>query len=316
MTSIEDPPDLQVTVVEASDDEDARGPEDDSSLPDLRLETVAETLPVMVRLVGEAWVRGAVWSVATGVRVGARLARAATDPRAAAELVYDIRTGMREYAREFLGIEDLDQRVKILSPSDSRFIAGAGPASAARTRRKHEDEEDDQPPEVALRVQAAELLRQSADVRVDDRTHPAYARILQELAPDEARILRLLAAEGPQPAVDVRAANLIGVGSQLVAQGLNMVGPEAGVRHVDRVEAYLNNLQRLGLVQFKDEPLGDAIRYQVLEAQPHVLEAIRGASRAKSQQRTLRLTPFGQDFCDVALPLDAAEMEALTGDRP
>ena len=221
---------------------------------------------------------------------------------------------MREYAREFLGVDDLDQRVRILSPSDSRFGAGAGPAAAARAKRRREDEED-QPPEVALRVQAAELLRQSADVRVDDRTHPAYARILQELAPDEARILRLLAVEGPQPAVDVRAANLIGVGSQLVATGLNMVGPEAGVRHVDRVEAYLNNLQRLGLVQFSDEPLDDAIRYQVLEAQPHVLEPIRNATRAKSQHRTLRLTPFGKDFCDVALPVDTAEIEALTGER-
>jgi hypothetical protein len=315
MTSIDDPPDVQVTV-DATSDEDplAREQESQATLPALQLETVVETLPVMVRLVGEAWVRGAVWSVTTGVRVGARLARAATDPRSAAELVYDVRTGMRDYAREFLGVDDLDQRVRILSPSDSRFVAGAGPASAARAKRRR-DEEEDQPPEVALRVQAAELLRQSADVRVDDRTHPAYARILQELAPDEARILRLLAVEGPQPAVDVRAANLIGVGSQLVTAGLNMVGPEAGVRHVDRVEAYLNNLQRLGLVQFSDEPLDDAIRYQVLEAQPHVLEPIRNATRAKSQHRTLRLTPFGKDFCDVALPVDTAEIEALTGER-
>lgn len=315
MTSIDDPPDVQVTV-DATSDEDPldREQESQSTLPALQLETVVETLPVMVRLVGEAWVRGAVWSVTTGVRVGARLARAATDPRSAAELVYDVRTGMRDYAREFLGVDDLDQRVRILSPSDSRFVAGAGPATAARAKRRR-DEDEDQPPEVALRVQAAELLRQSADVRVDDRTHPAYARILQELAPDEARILRLLAVEGPQPAVDVRTASLIGVGSQLVAQGLNMVGPEAGVRHVDRVEAYLNNLQRLGLVQFSDEPLDDAIRYQVLEAQPHVLEPIRDASRAKSQHRTLRLTPFGKDFCDIALPVDAAEIEALTGER-
>jgi hypothetical protein len=315
MTSIDDPPDVTVTV-DATSEEDPldREQESRSTLPALQLETVVETLPVMVRLAGEAWVRGAVWSVTTGVRVGARLARAATDPRSAAELVYDVRTGMREYAREFLGVDDLDQRVRILSPSDSRFVAGAGPAAAARAKRRREDE-DDQPPEVALRVQAAELLRQSADVRVDDRTHPAYARILQELAPDEARILRLLAVEGPQPAVDVRAANLIGVGSQLVATGLNMVGPEAGVRHVDRVEAYLNNLQRLGLAQFSDEPLDDAIRYQVLEAQPHVLEPIRNATRAKSQHRTLRLTPFGKDFCDVALPVDMEEIEALTGER-
>jgi hypothetical protein len=277
------------------------------------VDTVIDALPAVARLATEAWVRSAVWGVENGVKAGVRLARAAVDPRSAAELAQDVRSGIRYYAREFLGITDLDDRVRLLSPPENRFVAGTGPAAAARARRRREDEE--QTPEEALRAQAAELLRQSADVRVDDRTHPAYARILQELAPDEGRILRLLAVEGPQPSVDIRAANLIGVGSQLVAQGLNMVGPEAGVRHVDRVAAYLNNLQRLALVEFSDEPLDDAIRYQVLEAQPHVLEAIHAASRAKAQQRTLRLTPFGKDFCDVCLPRDTAEFEALGANR-
>ena len=316
MSSVEDPPDVRVTVVEASGHEEPSEESNPDSLPALRVETMVEALPVVARLAAEAALRSAVWGVENGVRAGVRLARAAVDPREAAELVHDVGAGVRAYAREFLGIADLDERMRMLSPSDSRFVAGAGPAAAARARRRRENnDEEDQSPEVALRVQAADLLRQSADVRVDDRTHPAYARILQELAPDEARILRLLAAEGPQPAVDVRAANLIGVGSQLVAQGLNMVGPEAGVRHVDRTEAYLNNLQRLGLVQFSDQPIDDAIRYQVLEAQPHVFDAIKSASRAKSQQRTLRLTPFGKDFCDIALPLDTAEIEALAGDH-
>ncbi len=57
----------------------------------------------------------------------------------------------------------------------------------------------------SLRAQGAELLRQAADVSADDSTHPAFARILTELAPDEARILRVLMLEGPQPLVDVRA---------------------------------------------------------------------------------------------------------------
>jgi hypothetical protein len=273
---------------------------------------VLDDLPTIARLTAEAWLRSAVWGVETGVRAGVRLARAAVDPRSAAELVREVGAGMRDYAREFLGVADLEERVRLMNPGDGRFVAGTGPAAAARARRRRDEEE--QSPEEALRAQGAELLRQSADVRIDDRMHPAYHRILQELAPDEARILRLLAVQGPQPVVDVRAANLIGVGSQLVAQGLNMIGPEAGVRHVERMPAYLNNLQRLGLVEFSEDPLDDPIRYQVLEAQPHVLEAIHSASRAKSQQRTLRLTPFGKDFCDTALPLETAEIDALAGD--
>ena len=66
---------------------------------------------------------------------------------------------------------------------------------------------------------APSCLRRSADVRIADDTHPAYERILGDLAPDEGRILRLLATEGPQPAVDVRTARPLNIGSKLVAAG-------------------------------------------------------------------------------------------------
>ena len=52
-------------------------------------------------------------------------------------------------------------------------------------------------------------------------------------------------------------------------------------------------------------------RYQVLEAQPEVLGAIKSATRAKTVHRSLRLTPFGEDFCAVCLPVDPAEIERL-----
>jgi Abortive infection alpha len=145
--------------------------------------------------------------------------------------------------------------------------------------------------------------------------HPAYARILTELAPDEGRILRLLATEGPQPSVDVRATNLIGVGSELVAFGLNMVGAQAGLQHRERVTAYLNNLERLGLIWFSRERIDDAVAYQVVEAQPEVMEALHAGARAKTIQRSIVLSAFGKDFCEVCLPLDPAEVEALTAEH-
>ncbi len=81
---------------------------------------------------------------------------------------------------------------------------------------------------------------------------------------------------GPQPAVDVRTGGPIGlVSSQLIAPGLNMIGARAGCRYVDRVPQYLNNLFRLGLVWFSRETLRDPLPYQVVEAQPEVLEAMK-----------------------------------------
>ncbi len=220
---------------------------------------MTDPVPPIVRAAASFWLRTATW----GVEV--------------------VSTELRSYAREFLGISDLDDRVGQLGP---------GPPERPKTTA------------VVLRSQGAELLRDAADVDHEDGAHPAYARIIQELAPDEARILRLLALEGPQPSVDVRAANLIGVGSQLIAPGLNMIGPQAGLRHRARIPAYLNNLYRLGLIWFSDEPLEDPLAYQVLEAQPEVLGAIKQTTRAKTVKRSICLSPFGADFCDVCLPLD------------
>jgi hypothetical protein len=244
------------------------------------VEEVIELVPAIGRLTAAAWLRSAVWGVEAGVKLGARVVRVVV-PSDAIAFGQELGSALRAYAQELLGITEIDKRLGELLPPG------------------YEAKEAD-----SLRVRGAELLRQSADVSAQDSAHPAYARILTELAPDEARILRLLARDGPQPAIDVRASNLIGVGSQLVARALNMMGTEAGCRRPERVPAYLNNLERLGLICFSQESLDDPTRYQVLEAQPEAMDAIKRAGRARTVQRTIRLTAFGNDFCEVCLPVD------------
>lgn len=136
-------------------------------------------------------------------------------------------------------------------------------------------------------------------------THPAYERILAELTPDEARIIRFLYREGPQPTVDVRTNRPLGIGSELIEAGLSMIGRQAGVRNLNRTNAYLNNLFRLGLVWFSREEV-EPSRYQVVEVQPEVQQAMSRAGRApKTIRRSIHLTPFGEDFCRTCLPEDA-----------
>jgi Abortive infection alpha len=164
----------------------------------------------------------------------------------------------------------------------------------------------------SLRERGEDLLRASADVRYEQGTHPAYERILADLAPDEARILRLLAQEGPQPSIDVRAGLAFVPGSRLVMQGYSMIGAEAGCRFPDQVPAYLSNLHRLGLIWFSRDPVRDRERYQVIEVQPEVIEALREAGRfSHVVRRSIHLTPLGRNFCEVALPIETAEFEAL-----
>ncbi len=221
-----------------------------------------DILPAAARLAASAWLHAAERSLGASLHLGSRIARAAR--------------GGREPA----------------APSQSR------PATdRTRPRAKRSTATRD-----ALRDRGAELLAWSADVTDAEDLHPAYARILENLAPDEARILRLLATHGPQPAVDVRRG--LPLVSELVAPGLSMIGSEAACRHPDRVPAYLDNLNRLGLIWFSRETLRDVNRYQVLEAQPEAVASMREAGRtSRTVRRSIHLTPFGSDFCDVCLPL-------------
>src|SRR4051812_39957685 len=246
--------------------------------------------PTLARLAAGAYVRTAQWGLATSVRVGTRLVRAAAAGESPAQLMSEASNEMRDYARHFLDMPN-----------------GSDPLAAEQAPPPPED--------VRLRERGAELLARSADVDYDEPTHPAFERILEELAPDEARILRLLYTRGDQPAVDVRDAKPLGITSGLVQGGLSMIGTEAGCRWLDRVPAYLNNLERLGLIWFSREPLEDPLRYQVLEAQPEVLTAL-GGGRSKTVRRPIGLTPFGEDFCDVCLPMNTAEIDALDPDEP
>jgi abortive infection alpha-like protein len=163
-----------------------------------------------------------------------------------------------------------------------------------------------------LQESGADLIRRSRDVWNDEPAHPAYERILSELAPDEGRVLMLLLRKGPQPSVDVRTGGPVGVlSSRLIAPGLTMIGPRAGLRYTDQVPAYLNNLFRLGLVWFSRETLRDVHQYQVVEAQPDVLEAMHSVRYAKVVRRSIHLTPFGEDFCRACLVLDDADIVDL-----
>jgi Abortive infection alpha len=257
-----------------------------------RRDELMSSLPGLARIYGSAWFHTAEWAAETSAKATSRVVRAAISREPPGEVLGDVGDEFRRYARRFLGIVDAEGNYTPSAVSDLVAPRGRG---------------DERDATASLRARGAELLRRSADVDYVEDAHPAYARILSELSPDEGRILRLLAEGGPQPAVDVRTVGLVIVGSELVGAGFNMIGAEAGCRHVDRVHAYLNNLFRLGLVWFSREPVSDSMRYQVLEAQPEVLKAMREGGRTKTVRRSIVLTPFGEDFCEVCLPSSPTE---------
>ncbi len=159
-----------------------------------------------------------------------------------------------------------------------------------------------------LRAVGYALIEASWDSDTQPRdSHPAYARILVEMTPDEARILRLLLVAGPQPSLDVRTRRPFGVGSQRIAGDINMIADLAGCAWPDRDRHYLQNLLRLGLVEFSAEKLVDIRRYQILEVDRKTTRAMRAAGghrKCRTIYRSIHLTEFGSEFAQLCLPTE------------
>jgi hypothetical protein len=252
---------------------------------------VLRVAPQIARFAVAAWWRTTEWSIGASISTGNRVFKAVISGQSPTAILSTLGSELRLNARNLLGIVESP----LSAMPGGTVLDRVVPPSPSRGAPTIEER--------PLREIGAELLKQSSDMSHDDDLHPAYARILSDLAPDEARILRLLYTQGSQPAVDVRTSRPLNIASQLVAPGLSMIGAQAGCRHLDRVPAYLNNLFRLGLIWFSREPVTDRQRYQVLEAQPDVGTALREAGRGKTIRRSILLTPFGEDFCEVCLPL-------------
>ncbi|QIS06193.1 DUF4393 domain-containing protein [Nocardia brasiliensis] len=165
-------------------------------------------------------------------------------------------------------------------------------------------------PVPTLREQGAALLRLSAGTHGEDENHPAFAGMLAELTPDEARILRFLHMDGPQPSIDIRTGRQR-LGAERAASMLTLVGEQAGLRFPNRIQQYLTNLRRLGLVEHTREPVGNPNRYQLLEAQAPVRELLkRSGFGTKVTYRSVGLTGFGADFVRTCIPVVVSDDRA------
>ncbi|PSQ12075.1 hypothetical protein BRC99_05785, partial [Halobacteriales archaeon QS_7_69_60] len=229
----------------------------------------------LARLATAVTRRATGYSVESGLRAGTRLAYAAATAESAAALLASARAVALDELRR-AGVDVGEERVAWPEASEDR------------------------------------LLSRSAEVDRDESLHPAFPSILEALAADEARVLRLLATDGAQAYMDVRDRGYVPFGSRPVAEHMTMVGADAGCRQPERTPAYLQNLRRLGLVTFLEDPVDDLKRYQVLEAQPHIEAAREAARRPKTVFGRLRLTDLGVEFCTACLPVEVdAEREGF-----
>lgn len=224
-------------------------------------------------------------SVESGIRVGTRLAYAATHAGSPAELLTTTRA---------ITLDELQRAGIDIGEEQSAWL------------ETHQEEAVDSRPLTrdALQERGARLVSQSAEVGRDESVHPAFGSILEQLSTDEARILRVLAVEGPQGVVDIYDRQYLPPKKWRVARNLTMLGRDAGCRTQRRTPTYVRNLRRLGVAEVSEDPVDNLKRYEILEAQSHVEQARTRAKRSRTAYKRIQLTDLGVEFCELCFPFE------------
>ena len=200
-------------------DDFPRTPSDDADdVPGRADGSVLDTLPGIVRIAASSGLRAATWGATESVKTGVGIARRMPFGGLAVRAVEEAAEQARRSARQLLGVDEVERRLSRLVPE--RVSETSRAWGSARGHGASSNIAVPLGPAEVLQQRGSNLLHQAADVEFDQEVHPAYARILDELAPDEARILRLMVTSGPQASVDVRTGRPLRIGDTLIASGL------------------------------------------------------------------------------------------------
>lgn len=150
------------------------------------------------------------------------------------------------------------------------------------------------------------------DKKTASGAHPAFVEIIKQLTPDEAKIVTLFRGFRPFALLNVRESHKDDAeqkkGSREVLSHFSLLGEEAGVEFVNMVPAYLDNLCRLGLIEYL--PAGIFYTapnlYDPLETHATVIavkEAIEGNPLMECEvlQTGFSITELGKQFAKVCV---------------
>jgi hypothetical protein len=187
-----------------------------------------------------------------------------------------------------------------------------GPALEALRYVGHED---------SLCELYANLLATSLDGESASKAHPAFVGIINSMAPDEARIMRLFAAGRAFPVIDVHKYADPAKGEYTTPlTAFSRVGLEAGCSHNALTPSYLDNLARLGLIE---SPGGSGPAAPVLSA-PDTYEPLEetfndykesveaAGGRIAFNRRMVQLTNLGLQFCKACVIEKGAPADSTT----
>jgi hypothetical protein len=152
-------------------------------------------------------------------------------------------------------------------------------------------------PDTGLETKMQKLLTRALEQSTASGQDELFHRILDQIVPDEARMIGALSDGTVSPMVSVHALTRAGLLGEALIENASLVGRTANVALPRLTPTYVGHLMALGLIDAgpEDDSLKD--EYQILLAETDVLSAIRQGSRgpvpARVEKRTIRLSPLG-----------------------
>lgn len=148
----------------------------------------------------------------------------------------------------------------------------------------------------------ANLLATSMDKKTAYRAHPGFVDIIRNMSPDEAKIIKLLSKDPNHAFINIYSKSISGPGQFLVSSYDTILSVSAGCEHHSLVGIYINNLERLGLVDVPEfgSLLNEAL-YEEIKNLPEVVDIISEINNsdgreAHIEKRRLQLSTLGHHF--------------------
>jgi hypothetical protein len=260
----------------------------------------------------------------TAVEVGKHVLEGAREGRSTDEIAAVVLNDWVEGARKILGFDEELQRVatelkKAAKPMTdyvpdpvrdvAEQVASIAPVKAVTDLAGLTVEDVRE----SLREKGRELLRRST-LLDDPDEHPAMSVILDEMSPDEARIVRFLGVEGPQAVVDVIAHNPMTRTKREMLHNHTVVGRNAGCIRPLNAPIYLDNLERLGVVAVRHYRLRSQRNYDLLLCQPEVTQIRKPRGRLvrmRPHYKGVELSEFGKALFKAAMETERSRLAPI-----
>jgi hypothetical protein len=156
----------------------------------------------------------------------------------------------------------------------------------------------------SLDVKMHALLDRAIEQSTTSSRQELFHKILDQIVPDEARIIGALSDGSASPLLNVYSRTRAALVGEVVLENMSLIGRTAHLALPHLTPMYVSHLLSLGLVESGPEDAAMKDEYEILAADTAVLRAIKRASLgpipARVEKYTLRLSGLGIELWAAA----------------